>query len=63
MKEFKREHRYFVLKLKDLNPLLRWLINFLPRRTAVVIEEDWPEYEAVWAMIEARVQKEQKAQL
>lgn len=26
-----------------------------PRLTAVVVEQDWPEYEIVWKMLEERV--------
>lgn len=63
---FEREDRYIVIKRKDLNVVpfaalqsflehLRALDSFLPRRECVVVESDWPEYETVWAMIEARV--------
>lgn len=66
MVEFKREHRYVVLKLKDLERLpvllqetLWGFLNdaefSLPQRQYVVVESDWPEYEAVFKMIEARV--------
>lgn len=59
---FEREHdRYFVIKRKDLDiDQLRDLTAFIdhgdiPTRQCVVVEEDWPEYEPVWAMIEARM--------
>lgn len=66
MAEFKREDRYVVLKRKDLErlPVLlqETLWKFLddaefslPQRQYVVVESDWPEYEAVFKMIEARV--------
>ena len=42
--EFKREDRYYVIKLKTCSKV-----------EAVVIEKDWPEYELVWQMIEARM--------
>lgn len=63
MTEFKREERYLVLKLKDLSPGAAQHIREyvaarnLPNRQYVVVESDWPEYELVWAMIEARVTK------
>ncbi len=59
-----REERYIVLKIKDLEKRSPWLINALkmavedlelPKREYVVVESDWPEYEAVWSMIEKRV--------
>lgn len=57
---FERENRYIVIKLKPLQkgarePLLRYLehLNVKPVE-CVVIEADWPEYETVWQMIEAR---------
>lgn len=58
---FVREERYIVVKLKHLSPEqeddLRAFLRM--RRIATiesaVIESDWPEYEPVWAMIEARV--------
>ncbi|MDV5862042.1 hypothetical protein QM298_14255 [Pseudomonas mendocina] len=63
---FKREDRYTVIKHKDLSLLpvevLRELrlaldksFSYMPERKHVVIEDDWPEYEQVWAMIEARM--------
>lgn len=64
--EFRREDRYLVLKRKDLaalspasqNALNDWLddhFQALPTREYVVVESDWPEYEIVFKMIEARV--------
>jgi hypothetical protein len=61
---FKREDRYIVVKRSNISDqvereLLLWLkeagIQQVPR--AVVVEGDWPEYEPVWAMIEARCGK------
>lgn len=61
MSDFKREERYIVIKVKDLkyasaeNKLLRVLQDAgIPTRRCVVVEADWPEYETVWKMIEAR---------
>ena len=67
MSEFNREDRYIVLKIKDLeklplaeqNALKTWVKayeNILPKRQCVVIESDWPEYEVVWSMLQARVE-------
>lgn len=64
--EFHREDRYIVIKHKDLGNvpvayrehLVRPLFALqahLPVRECVVVESDWPEYETVWRMIEARV--------
>lgn len=66
--EFKREIRYHVFKRSDINKLsyeerlnVARLLSQLddaikaPKRQYVVVEEDWPEYEKVWQMIEARV--------
>lgn len=67
-KNFIREERYIVVKLKDLHcadanvsamheKALRDFLaeNDIPTRECVVVESDWPEYETVWQMIEARV--------
>lgn len=60
-KLFKREDRYVVIKLKDLASWQReGLEHFLngaaiKTRECAVVESDWPEYEPVWAMIEARM--------
>lgn len=60
LKPFKREERYIVVKIKDHNPdsilQLRDRLDELAIGTTecVVVESDWPEYETVWAMIEAR---------
>lgn len=67
-KEFKREERYIVVKIKDAKHIDREepfngydrLRDFLkqsciPTREALVIEKDWPEYEPTWAAIERRV--------
>lgn len=59
--EFKREERYIVIKRKHLGregaiAFERELDEMdIPRISAVVVESDWPEYEAVWEMIEDRV--------
>lgn len=61
MSEFKRENRFIVVKLKDASPRTQQFLRSylatcnLPERQYVVVESDWPEYEQVWAMIEARV--------
>jgi hypothetical protein len=61
MSEFKREERYIVVKLKHLAGLqVAPLRNFLrenrvPTLDCVVVESDWPEYMAVWQMIERRM--------
>lgn len=60
IKQFVREHRYYVVKRKHLSSeqeakLSELLASFgLPPVRAVVVEEDWPEYEPVWRMIERR---------
>ena len=67
--EFKREERYVVIKIKDLEfnspsgdknkrskELGEWISrNSLRTRECVVVESDWPEYHRVWAMIEHRM--------
>ena len=63
--EFQREERYVVFKISKLDSdafvkakQLEVLNNsFLEdaRVECVVVEADWPEYERVWTMIEARV--------
>lgn len=64
--KFEREDRYFVLKISDLKKMpkpymanlscpLSDAISHLPDREYAVVESDWPEYEAVWRMIESRV--------
>lgn len=63
---FEREDRYLVIKYSDLNkvspeyrlPFKEYLGDVLaevPHREFVVVESDWPEYEKVWQMIEARM--------
>lgn len=58
--EFRREERYIVVKRKhlsdeDANNLCADLAEAgVPIINAVVVESDWPEYEAVWRMIENR---------
>lgn len=74
---FQREQRYQVFKAKDLEKLPPGTILALghavedvldelkelgiPRREYVVVESDWPEYELVWQMIEARMDPERKS--
>lgn len=59
--EFVREERYIVIKRKNLNPLQEGVLKYNLREAGiqtvecVVVERDWPEYETVWGMIEARV--------
>jgi len=83
MSRFKREERYLVVKLKDLQVaapgensggqrIREWLQRDMrgfanhyaefrknvlrkPDLECVVVEKDWPEYEVVWALIEARM--------
>ena len=57
---FQRDERYIVVKRKRLTSktesVLRSLLDDYNVDTVecVVVESDWPEYEQVWAMIEAR---------
>ena len=70
--EFKREPRYVVFKIKDIeNYLTQGEKDSLmcigeeiataraddgkPPFNAVVVEQDWPEFEMVWASIESRM--------
>lgn len=65
---FKRERRYFVVKLADVPeedlPELLELTDLYeearaemgkPPLECLVLESDWPEYEPAWASIEARM--------
>ena len=58
---FVREERFIVIKRKHLTEDqelgLRRFINHQRIQTSecVVVEKDWPEYETVWRMIEARM--------
>jgi len=65
---FKREMRYVVFKISKLDDKqlsrLNELLNVsgpdgyaLPTIDCVVVENDWPEYEKVWSMIEERVKE------
>lgn len=62
-KAFVREERYIVIKRKNLTAAqdiaLHGHMDRLAIRTVacVVVERDWPEYETVWKMIEARCTK------
>lgn len=57
---FQREERFIVVKRKRLNgnqeAVIRACIAAMGVETVecVVVESDWPEYETVWSMIEAR---------
>lgn len=60
--EFKRENRYIVVKRSHLERgqetrLMAFLDGVLRVEPVecVVVEHDWPEYEPVWQMLEARV--------
>lgn len=69
--QFKREERYVVFKIKDLEALTTSecealyrmgtkILNYRkatkrPPFKCVCVEHDWPEYEMVWAAIEKRV--------
>lgn len=70
--EFQRENRYIVLKRNrlgflpmELQARLRAALGdaqaILPKLDCVVVEGDWPEYEAVWASIAARDSLERKS--
>ena len=58
---FERQERYIVIKRSKLNRdqenVLRTdlIMMGISLTTAVVIEEDWPEYERVWKMLETRM--------
>lgn len=65
---FKREDRYIVIKLSDLDDIdipanyrkelvepIFSLMDHLPEREWLMIEKGWPEYEVVWKMLEDRV--------
>lgn len=62
---FQREERYIVIKRKHLNMVQEAAIrgylegSSLNTVECVVVEHDWPEYEAVWKMIERRVTGDQ----
>lgn len=72
MSEFKKEPRYVVFKIKDIEKYLtpgqasRLMLfgdhiaegradDGRPPFNAVVVEQDWPEFDVVWEMIEARM--------
>lgn len=57
MTEFKREERYLVIKLKQIDSEKESALRAmqLPLTDCVVVESDWPEYEAVWELLESRV--------
>lgn len=62
-KEFKREDRYIVIKKKNLSELdleiIDQVLDNLSIQTVecVVVEEDWPEYELVWNLIQSRMER------
>lgn len=61
MNEFQREERYIVVKRKHMSAIQETALRAHLARLGIgtiecaVIESDWPEYETVWKMIEARV--------
>jgi hypothetical protein len=74
VREFKRERRYIVLKLKDLECLnshemiqldaicakveMDRLSNGKDELKGVFVESDWPEHDGVWASIAIRMSPE-----
>ena len=75
MTEFKREPRYIVFKIKDLEAYCNTEAMVALQRigdriaegrrdhgkapfNAVVVEQDWPEFEPTWAAIEARMKQQ-----
>lgn len=74
MSTFTREDRYIVIKRADLDCLskpelveLEMVLARISKQRAdankrplqcVVIEDDWPEYETVWSMIQARMEQQ-----
>lgn len=70
MTEFKREERYMVIKHKKLlehaqgdagiaEEIKQCILREVPKEAivnCVVVEADWPEYERVWDMLEARME-------
>lgn len=62
--DFQREERYVVVKISKMHPHPEFRRQHLAALKAensaalvdcLVIEKDWPEYEAAWSMIEARI--------
>lgn len=59
-KSFQREERYIVVKRKHLSAIQEAALRAHLTRLNIdivegaVVESDWPEYETVWNMIEAR---------
>jgi len=58
--KFKKEHRYYVFKRKNMTSAIENRVSALAHPdwspNCVVVEHDWPEYEIVWGMIQARVE-------
>lgn len=58
MSDFRREVRYYVIKIKDLTETQDiWLCNLIsglniPCRDSVVVEKDWRNYEHTWKTVE-----------
>lgn len=56
--EFKREERYVVIKIKDMDRVQQHRmktflrLNEIPTRECVVVEKHWPIYEKVWGLVE-----------
>lgn len=65
--QFQREERYIVVKLSRSSDAGIQVIRDMARSGAVapvecvVVEDDWPEYETVWRMIETRCVAKAKA--
>lgn len=58
MSDFKREERYIVIKRKHLDEIAEhhiryWLAeNNIPTVECVVVESDWPNYDATWEAVQ-----------
>ncbi|WP_428398219.1 hypothetical protein [Marinobacter salarius] len=58
MSDFKREERYIVIKRKHLDEIAEhhiryWLAeNSIPTFECVVVESDWPNYDATWEAVQ-----------
>ncbi len=66
MSSFKRESRYIVIKRSDLDESQQEALTdtmqsyHINQRAGVVVEHNWPEFEAVWDLIEKRVTGDKK---
>lgn len=67
MTDYRLEGRYLVIKISDLDPTEKKLLEAFmeewktPTRNSVVIEEDWPEYTPVCDMLFGRIDREASA--